>query len=1420
VLQNYFAVVNRVASTNPYGLPSNFANTYVTSNLIGYWDFGKSASYAGANVLVVNDLSGNGLNMQYAMTGAYYPPPYTSNGYGVTVQVGGPAGSVSTQNGYIANVAYTQTFSSTGFTFESAFTPTYIYSSGNANQGLSITNGGISPFTFTHLAYGGGWFLDTYNSPTETKAPSTNITNPVPNANQMLHATATVNSSGAYNIYVNGSLIGSGTGYTFPNSVTPSFLTIGSFQNNAGYGQASLVNMARAYNAPLTAANVWTNYGSVYQGLTYQPYSPGYVVNNLVGYWDFADSRSSALTGTAVNDLGLNGYNLTFNTTPTYNSTGAISVNGNGSNNASSSVVALNLTGGFTLEALINLTATGTNQVISYGTSTNAVSIQMNSTTIGANAIGSYAGYSLATYTAFLSQWIHVVCVFNTTTYTTTGIYVNGVAYSISSGSNFTAFPNNPSSSYITLGSLYTGGPTTGLNGRIAMARIYSTALSASQVRQNYSSAFSKLYGNPYNVPPPLNQSLAFPPVFTLGSGSSTVNLSYGSISGASYGNGQYIANGSSIGGTNRYPMNAIGLAGANSAGWFSGGTVYSSSGVYTGSNSLNGISGEWLTFTLPVPIILTSFSYWNYSSYGSNTFSIVGSINLGTSWTTLYTTPTPLGPMNNNFFGYTNVNIPGITIPYNTFGVVVSSVIATQQANLVGVQFYGIPVSSLAVPPGLPYYTSNAQYTTTSLVGYWDAALTASSSGTGSKTLYDLSGNGNNMVFATAPTYFQNPPCYTIGFANTWATNANMTQTSIELLVNLNGFTGTNSKVFNFGVNGTSNVSFQVTSSGSAVTAASITAYGTTSSAYYLTATLTTPSLIPATGWVHLTFIISQSNYAGPIAIYVNGQVVATSTSGPTSNPTLGTFTLGTEWELGHNSPSDTGISGAQIGMCRVYSNGFMTANQITTNYIHTINKLPTNVYSLPYAQTVTTFLFYTVTAFLNNGIFTLANSTPCDILVVGGGAGGSIGGGGGAGGYQFFTGQTLSAGNYQVIVGSGGYCGSNSGGGYMSNPSGSGGSSQFGSLAPSLGGGGFNNITGTYILGASGSGSGGTYTGTGGTGGGNVGTAGQGYAGGSSGPGGSTGGTGGGGGAGGAGYNPVGTTGGNGGPGVINNGFGTAYGQNVSGNYYFAGGGGGAGNTPGTGGYGGGGNAALGLGAIAGTPNTGGGGGGTNGTTYPAIPNAGIGGSGIVLVRYLISPQIFPNISLNGGTGSGTVGSPYTITSGGITFTVTASSQYGSSIGYPWYAFDKSPTVGNNNDWLALGTNTISTTGTNSTTTTVVSGTTICGEWVQLTFTGPSKTMTQYGLLAAGSGSTVSSWVIAGSNDGTTWTLIDQRGQITNSSGVVTSGTAVTLSTTALTTFTVSTTAFAYFRLITRAGSNVSNGFTGMSEFIIYAN
>jgi hypothetical protein len=240
---------------------------------------------------------------------------------------------------------------------------------------------------------------------------------------------------------------------------------------------------------------------------------------------------------------------------------------------------------------------------------------------------------------------------------------------------------------------------------------------------------------------------------------------------------------------------------------------------------------------------------------------------------------------------------------------------------------------------------------------------------------------------------------------------------------------------------------------------------------------------------------------------------------------------------------------------------------------------------------------------AFLTTGAFVPQTGLSCDVLVVAGG-GGADNGGGGAGGVLGFASQSLaSATSYTATIGAGG-----AGGGGRSN----GVNSQFAALTASVGGGFGGSTTGN-----SGGSGGGSWASSGTTAGG-TGTTGQGNNGGSSG----SGGGGGGGGSGAVGANATTSTqGGSGGAGVntVTN-WGalssalTTLGLGVSG--FIAGGGGGYGSsTNSTGGSGGGGTGAAGggsLAASAGVVNTGSGGG--NGAL-------GTGGSGIVIIRYLVA-------------------------------------------------------------------------------------------------------------------------------------------------------------------------------------------------------
>jgi hypothetical protein len=262
---------------------------------------------------------------------------------------------------------------------------------------------------------------------------------------------------------------------------------------------------------------------------------------------------------------------------------------------------------------------------------------------------------------------------------------------------------------------------------------------------------------------------------------------------------------------------------------------------------------------------------------------------------------------------------------------------------------------------------------------------------------------------------------------------------------------------------------------------------------------------------------------------------------------------------------------------------------------------------------------------AFLSNGTFTPQVELSCQYLVIAGGASGGQanggGGGGGAGGYRSsVTGESSGGGasaesplsliantSYTVTVGAGG-AKVGSGSTLVGND---GNDSTFATITSTKGGGGAADAT---PVGRSG-GSGGGGAGSAGTNAGGAGTANQGRAGGS---GSSDEATyrsyGGGGGASVAGANgsTSASTGANGGNGIAS----SITGSSVT----RAGGGGGGqvtGGTGGTGGGGAGGNRVTDGGD--GTINTGSGGGG-NGKVSPNANN-GAGGSGIVIIRYLVA-------------------------------------------------------------------------------------------------------------------------------------------------------------------------------------------------------
>ena len=340
-----------------------------------------------------------------------------------------------------------------------------------------------------------------------------------------------------------------------------------------------------------------------------------------------------------------------------------------------------------------------------------------------------------------------------------------------------------------------------------------------------------------------------------------------------------------------------------------------------------------------------------------------------------------------------------------------------------------------------------------------------------------------------------------------------------------------------------------------------------------------------------------------------------------------------------------------------------------------------------------------YVVHKFTSSGTLNIPVPASADVLVVGGGGGGggSTGGGGGAGGYIYSNSFAVAAGNTAVTVGAGRPGGS----GFAQGTSGD--NSVFGTLTAVGGGGGGTNSEagkngklggsgGGASWGTSGAGTFGAKTSDQGSDGGyplNWGTGGF-YT------------PGGGGGAFAAGVNGNSQSGGAaGGAGVTNSISGTA-------TVYAGGGGGGSyGGNGGAGGLGGGGQAAGSVLATAGNgvANTGGGGGGMG---QNRATQAGSGGSGIVIVRYLYDPgtfsigltspannQIFnstTSVSTTAAFYSGTP--PYTVKfyldSALVSTTTNASSPLTANLGV-----------------LSVGSHTVYATVTDSTSTTVSSGT-----------------------------------------------------------------------------------------------------------------
>ena len=224
------------------------------------------------------------------------------------------------------------------------------------------------------------------------------------------------------------------------------------------------------------------------------------VTSNLVLYYDPSNPSSYPSTGTTINDLSGNGLNGTMSNI-TYTSP-YFTYNGSSSQIAIADNVLLEPgSGDWTMEVWVNQTTLGNDVVLGKfdngGASLDvSYSIRTTNTTYYAQiGSGSGAGATLfvnsTNYVGTLSTWYQLVYVFKNGGTKTLETFVNGssvgsVSHSLASILNST----NP----LYIGSYNGGEFPQWFDGRIGITRLYNSALTSSQVLQNYNADKSK-YG-------------------------------------------------------------------------------------------------------------------------------------------------------------------------------------------------------------------------------------------------------------------------------------------------------------------------------------------------------------------------------------------------------------------------------------------------------------------------------------------------------------------------------------------------------------------------------------------------------------------------------------------------------------------------------------------------------------------------------------------------------------------------------------------------------------------------------------------------------------------------------------------------------------------------------------------------------------
>lgn len=276
-----------------------------------------------------------------------------------------------------------------------------------------------------------------------------------------------------------------GSSTALPANVTRNLNYIGESNWIADSFLERYIGVVAIYNRSLSDSEIDTFYNF------YKERYMGYVRSNLILHIDPSKKLSYSGTGSTIYDLTTNSLDGT--ATATSFTSPYISFNGSTSKVSITDNALLEPgSGDFTMEVWVNPTLLNSSQVIlgKFNNGGNAQDVSYSIRTTSNGRIYSQIGNGTSVidstyYTPTIGAWVQIVYVWKNISVNTFETYINGVSIG-SVNHSFASILNSGNNLY--LGAYNNGEYSQYYNGKIGVTRLYSTALSTSEIKRNFES--------------------------------------------------------------------------------------------------------------------------------------------------------------------------------------------------------------------------------------------------------------------------------------------------------------------------------------------------------------------------------------------------------------------------------------------------------------------------------------------------------------------------------------------------------------------------------------------------------------------------------------------------------------------------------------------------------------------------------------------------------------------------------------------------------------------------------------------------------------------------------------------------------------------------------------------------------------------